>query len=112
MLIGFLAVLAVVAVSFYVAMMVREVPGFAEQRFGTLEELPENLGKWCEDESSQGVAARAKGLRREVRLLHEPDAGFLSGDRIVRQVRYRDLETDDIVRVEPDRVYKRKRRKS
>jgi hypothetical protein len=86
----------------------REVPGAVEQRFGVLEALPEDIGKWKADtESDEGKAAAARGLRRESRLFHDAQA-----NRLLRQVRYRNQATNEIARVDPDEVVKRKRIRS
>jgi hypothetical protein len=101
----FLVVVGLVGVALYVTLFVREVPGFAEQRFGKLEDLPADTGKWRQDpDSPEGKAAAAEGLRREVRHWFDSDKNKLSF-----QVRYRDAETNEIVKVEPDVAVKRKR---
>jgi hypothetical protein len=88
------------------------VPGLVEQRFGVLEALPEDIGKWkSDDESEEGKAAAARGLRREERLFHDPNARG-GGGKLVRQVRYRNRATNEIVKVEPDEIVKRKRIRS
>lgn len=101
----FLVLLGVVGAGLYSWLFVREVPGFAEQRFGKLEELPTDLGKWRPDEeSAEAEAARAEGLRREVRHWFDSDSG-----KLLFQARYRSTETNEIVRSDPDAVVKRKR---
>jgi hypothetical protein len=83
------------------------VPGRKEERLGVLEPLPENLGEWIADDSSDaGRAARAEGLVRETRHYHY-EAG--SGGKLVLQARVRNPETDEIVRVEQERAVKRRR---
>ncbi len=104
-LVGFLFVLAVIGGLFYLLVVQREVPGLVEQRFGVLEALPEDINEWrIDDESEDGKAATAQGLKREVRLFHDAHAG-----KLLRQVRYRNRATNAVVRVEPDEVVKRKR---
>jgi hypothetical protein len=101
----FLVIVGVIGVSLYVTMFVREVPGFKEQRFGKLEELPSDVGKWKEDlDSPEGKRATAEGLKREVR--HWLDS---LTEKLYLQVRYRSMETKEIVRTEPDVEVKRKR---
>jgi hypothetical protein len=105
----FLILVALAGVTVYLVFILREVPGVAEQRFGRLV-MPPDLGKWKPDEqSAEAERAKGEGLRREVRLLWEADAGFLRRGRLVRQVRYRSLETKAIERVEPDEVVKLRR---
>ncbi|MBX3128219.1 MAG: hypothetical protein KF718_15960 [Polyangiaceae bacterium] len=106
----FLFALGAVAVALYVGLMLREVPGFAEQRLGRLEELPADLGTWRVDkETAQGREAIARGESREVRTLFEPDDGLLSAGAFTHQARYRDAATGAILRSDPDRVTKRRR---
>lgn len=108
----FLFLLALGGVAVYLVFILREVPGMAEQRLGRLE-LPPDLGKWLADEESpDGERAKSEGMRREVRRLWDENAGFLGRGRLLEQVRYRDRETNEIVRVEPDRVLKPRRVKS
>jgi hypothetical protein len=67
-----------------------------------LEALPENLGKWKVEERTPD------GLQREVRhLFHE--GGLMSAGALIRQVRYRDPASDEIVRVDPEEVVRRRR---
>ena len=83
----------------------REVPGFAEQRFGKLEELPPDVGTWRTDtESNQAKQAASEQLEREVRHWWDSDKG-----KLFLQVRYRDATSRAIVRVDPDVVVKRRR---
>ena len=106
----FLIVVAAAGIALYLLLIMREVPGAAEERFGRLEALPADIGKWRVDEASEETAAaKARGLRREERFLLAEKSGFFSGPRLLRQVRYRSIETNEIVRIEPDRVVKRKR---
>lgn len=84
-------------------------PGLKEERFGVLEPLPTNLGKWEADgESDEGRAATAQGQKREVRLMFE-EGGLLGAGKLTRQARLRDAGTNEIVTVLPDEVLKRKR---
>ncbi len=98
----------------YLGLMLREVPGFAEQRLGKLEALPPHIGKWRTDEDSPEAETAAKeGLRREIRYMYDDAASlFAPGGKLTCQVRYRDAETNAIVRAEPERVIKRKRVKA
>ncbi len=84
-------------------------PGLKEERFGVLEPLPENLGRWQDDvESEAGRAAAAAGQKREVRLLFE-EGGLFGSGRLLRQARLRDASTNKILGVLPDEVVKRRR---
>jgi hypothetical protein len=49
MLFIFLIGVALVAVTAYVGVLLSVVPGLAEQRLGTLEDLPADLGVWTVD---------------------------------------------------------------
>lgn len=84
-------------------------PGLKEERFGVLEPLPPNLGKWEGDlESEAGRAATAQGKKLEVRLLFE-EGGLLGAGKLTRQSRLRDASTNEIVQVLPDERVKRRR---
>jgi hypothetical protein len=84
-------------------------PGLKEERFGVLEPLPPNLGQWQPDTDSElGRAAAAAGQKREVRLLFE-EGGLLSSGKLTRQSRLRDAGTNEIVRILPDELVKRRR---
>lgn len=106
---GFVLFVGFVGLVLYLLMIFREVPGAAEERFGKLEALPEDVGKWKTDvDSPEGRAATAEGLKREVRYLFDPEASFGRG-KLTLQVRYRDLSTNEITRIDPEEVVKRKR---
>lgn len=108
MIVGFLIVIAVVGILMYILLIQRAVPGAVEQRFGVYEALPDDVGRWKTDlESESGRAAQKRGEKREVRLYHNPNAE----NKLIRQVRYRNA-LNEIVRVEPDEVLKRKRVRS
>jgi hypothetical protein len=84
-------------------------PGLKEERFGVLEPLPPNLGKWqIDSESEAGRAASADGRKLEVRLLFE-EGGLLSSGKLLRQSRLRDGKTNEILTVLADEPIKRKR---
>lgn len=102
----FLVVTAAVAVGVYLLVIFRNVPGAVEERIGVLEPLPSDLGVWKPDGESPGaLSARAEGLTREQRL-------FLDDGKLVRQTRYRDATSGEIVRADKDQVVKRRRIKS
>ena len=106
----FLLLVGALGVGVYLLFILRLVPGAAEERFGVLEPLPEDVGKWkLDEESEQGKAACSAGQRREERLVYEERSGLLGDGRLIQQVRYRNAVTNAIERIEPDRVVKRKR---
>jgi hypothetical protein len=110
-IIGFLLMIAFIGAAFYVLVIYREVPGAVDQRLGVLEALPEDINRWkVDDDSEEGKAAAQKGQKREERLFHDPNGGgFLGGGKLVRQVRYRNRATNEVVRVDPDQLVTRKR---
>jgi len=84
----------------YLLLFFSHVPGAHEERFGSLEQLPETFGKWIKDEEPN-----EEGLIRERRqLLSEAS----SGERIIRQIRYRNPRTKKIVRGLPGKIVRRK----
>ncbi|MGC4095037.1 MAG: hypothetical protein QM756_45385 [Polyangiaceae bacterium] len=90
----------------YFFFFMQSVPGAVEERFGALEPLPSNLGEWQVDaDSPEAAAAQRDGLKRETRYFFEEGK-----QRLLKQARYRNAE-DEIVRVEPDQVVKRRRLK-
>lgn len=101
----FLLVLAALGIGIYLIVFLGNVPGAAEERLGVLEPLPSDVGKWQEDlDSTEGKGASEQGLKRETRTFFDEARG-----RLLSQVRYRDAESNEIVRAEPDRVVKRRR---
>jgi hypothetical protein len=106
MLYLFLLIVAAICGLAYAAFIMSHVPGASEERFGRLEALPADVGRWKRiDTGFAGEASKADGLWREERLLvHERDAG-----RLVRQVRYRSKETNEIVRVDAEETVQRRR---
>ena len=84
-IVGFLVVIAIVGGLLYMLVIQREVPGVVEQRFGVLEALPPDVGKWKVDaDSEEARMALRQGLRREVRVFYDVQKGTLT-----RQTRYR-----------------------
>lgn len=105
-----LGCIALAALAVYLLVIFREVPGAVAERLGELEGLPTNLGEWTIDESSgEAVAARARGLQREQRTWLEQGSGWLGRDRLLLQVRYRDVQSGAIHSAEPDRKLRRRR---
>jgi hypothetical protein len=101
-----LVVTAAVSVGVYLLVIFRNVPGAVEERLGVLEPLPSDLGVWKADgDSAAAQTARVAGLTREQRL-------FLDEGKLVRQTRYRDATSGEIVRADKDQIVKRRRIKS
>jgi hypothetical protein len=104
-IVGFLVVIAIIGSLLYLLLIHREVPGAVEQRFGTLEPLPPNVGVWAVDlESEEGRAAQQQGLKREVRHFFDVKNG-----KLTRQTRYRNVATNAVTRVDPDVPVPRRR---
>jgi hypothetical protein len=101
----FLLVLAALGIGIYLIVFLGNVPGAAEERLGVLEPLPPDLGQWKEEsDTREASVAREQGLKREVRTFFDEAHG-----RLLRQVRYRSIESNEIVRADPDQVLKRRR---
>jgi hypothetical protein len=104
----FLLFVGVAGVGVYLLFMFNLVPGMAEERIGVLEALPADTGTWKPDpDSPEGRAAAAEGLNREVRHYFYEDRG-----RLVFQARYRNRDTQEIVRADPEVPVKRRRIRS
>lgn len=103
----FLVLVGIAGLGVYVLFIFNLVPGVQDERLGVLEPLPPDVGTWKVDDSSELAArARADGLVREVRHYY-----YEGKNKLVRQVRYKQADSGDIVRVEPDEIVKRKRRR-
>ena len=101
----FLVLLGLLGGAFYLVIFVLHVPGFAEERFGKLEPLPPDLGKWRPDtDTDEAKRAERDGLRREVRHWFDSDS-----ERLYLQTRYRSVESGEVVRSDPDVQVKRRR---
>ena len=101
--------IALVPCVIYAVVVILEVPGMADERLGTLEALPDDVGEWKIDSDSEATrSAAAEGLVRETRLWINPNDLF-GRKKIYRQVRYLDRETLDLVRTEKDVRIRRKR---
>lgn len=106
----FLVIVAALGIAVYLVFIFKLVPGAAEERLGVLEPLPDDIGQWKVDEASDdGKAALERQQRREERLFFEEGKGLMAQGRLVRQVRYRNAQSNAIERVEPDQPIKRKR---
>lgn len=104
----FLLICGAIGVGIYLLFIMNLVPGAKEERIGVLEPLPPDVGKWKEDsDSDEARAASTEGLTREVRVFH-----YETNGRLVRQVRYRNLATNEIVRTDPEEPIKRRRLRS
>jgi hypothetical protein len=105
-------IIALVPIIIYGVIVMLEIPGLADERLGKLEDLPGNLNEWAIDrDSPEGHAALAAGLQRETRLWQDPAGGFLGREKLLLQTRYRDAKTDEIIRTDPDRRFRRKRKR-
>ncbi len=112
MIVIFLVIAAGVGTTLYLLIMYSSIPGAIDERLGELEPLPDELGKWVTDQdSTEGKEAFDDGLSREVRLLHQPSKGLFGKEKLVRQVRYRNRQTGEIERVDPEVAELRKRAK-
>jgi hypothetical protein len=101
----FLVLVGLAGLGVYVLFIFNLVPGVREERMGVLEALPEDVGQWKADESSEaGRGASGEGLVRETRHYFYEATG-----KLVFQARYRRKETGEIVRVEPEAPVKRRR---
>lgn len=101
----FLVLCAAIGIGIYLLFIMNLVPGAAEERIGVLEPLPPDTGTWKEDrESELGRAAEREGLVCEVRHYFYEQNG-----RLVRQTRYRNPDTNEIVRSDPEQTVKRRR---
>ena len=100
-----MVVIALIGVVVYLFFVMNAVPGAKAERFGALEALPADVGKWRVDEASDAaLAAKEEGLLREVRHFYHEDQG-----RLALQVRYRDRVTKKIARIEPEVTVPRRR---
>lgn len=101
----FLLLIAALGVGFYLLFFFQNVPGAMEERLGVLEPLPDDLGEWKQDERSEtGKAALLNEEVCEQRVFFDETRG-----KLLHQVRYRSRSNDEIVRVGPERVVKRRR---
>ena len=101
----FLVLVGIAGIGVYVLFIFNLVPGVREERMGVLEALPEDVGQWKADETSDaGRKAAGEGLVRETRHYF-----YEANGKLVFQARYRHRETSAIVRVEPEQPVKRRR---
>lgn len=101
----FLVLVGIAGIGVYVLFIFNLVPGVQDERLGVLEPLPPDVGKWHADtESAEGRGATGQGQVREVRHYF-----YEHGSKLVLQVRYKQKDTGEIVRVEPEQPVKRKR---
>ena len=98
-------VVGLIGIGIYVLFILNLVPGAAEERLGVLEPLPPDTGTWKRADGAPDAAPATDGsLVREVRHYF-----YQADNRLVLQVRYRDPETNEIVRVDPEQTVKRRR---
>ena len=100
-----LLLVGAVGVGIYVLFIFHNVPGMADERFGVLEPLPSDVGRWKTDQDShEAKRAASEGLLRETRTFFDEERG-----RLLEQARYRSRETGAVVKADPDRVVRRQR---
>jgi len=99
----FLVLVGIAGIGIYVLFIFNLVPGVQQERMGVLEPLPEDVGKWKPDESG-AAGSSPDGIVRETRHYFYEASG-----KLVLQVRYKNRESGEIVRVEPDEPVKRRR---
>jgi hypothetical protein len=97
----FLLIVGAVGALAYILLFFSHVPGAKDERLGKLEALPADLGKWVQ-------RAEEAGLIKEERYLMADSSG-VDESKLLLQVRYRDPKTDEIVRVDPEKAYRRRR---
>lgn len=103
MLYLFLLIVGALAAGAYILFIFSNVPGAKEERLGVWEPIPEQLGQWVTD-----AARSAEGWLREQRILYDEKSGGGAGQFIV-QVRYRDPDTQEIQKIEPEQIRPRRR---
>jgi hypothetical protein len=104
----FLLICGALGIGIYLLFILNLVPGAKEERLGVLEALPPEVGSWKEDaDSDAGKRAASEGLVRQERYFF-----YETRNRLVLQVRYRNRETGEIVRTEPETAVKRRRVRS
>ena len=108
----FILGIAALGTALYLLIMYSSIPGAVDERFGKLEAMPENLDRWIVEDCDETRQAASSGLKRETRTLYSPAKGLFGRDKFVRQVRYRDLHTNEILRVDPEEQVLRKRHKA
>ncbi len=90
----------------YMGLFLSHVPGAKDERLGALPDLPDKLGKWVEQEKPS-----EDGLLCEKRHLLIDEGGF-GGGKLLLQVRYRNPQTREIMRIEKEQTIKRRRVRS
>ena len=96
----------------YLSIMFNAVPGTVDERLGTLEALPANLGEWVNDTTSdEGRTLAAQNKRLEQRYLLEP-GGLFRPQVLIKQSRLRDVATNEIIEVRPEVRTRRRRTKA
>jgi hypothetical protein len=103
--------LVVVGTGIYLAMF-SLIPGAVDERFGVFDALPENLGEWSEDPELRLADVDPEKYRCEVRYLLQSGGGLLARDTLVKQVRLRDRNSNEIARVLPEERIPRRRKRS
>lgn len=96
----FLLLVAALGAAAYLGLFMTHVPGAADERLGQLEPLPDDLNQWVEgpEPSPEGWIVERRTLQDEQHAL-----------RLILQTRYRDPDTRDIVKVDPELTTRRRR---
>lgn len=97
----FLLIVGAVGALAYILLFFSHVPGAKDERLGKLEALPADLGTWVRSGDSDGL------IKEERYLL--ADSSGVDQSKLLLQVRYRDAKTEEIVRVDPEKAYRRRR---
>lgn len=109
----FLVIAAGLGTAIYLMVMYSSIPGAVDERLGELEPLPQTLGQWITDtDSDDAKRAKDSGLERQVRILHSPAKGLFTKEQLITQVRYKNAQTGEIDRVDPEVRAPRRRKKS
>lgn len=101
----FLLIVGAVGAGAYLLLFFSHVPGAADERFGALEALPGVIGEWvaAEERSHDGLIVERRYL--------SADSSGEDTTKLIIQMRYRHPETKEIVRIDPEETYRRRRRK-
>lgn len=100
----FLLIVGAVGALAYILLFFSHVPGAKDERLGKLEELPADLGTWVQGTSDDGLIIERRYLMA--------DPSGLDEQALLIQVRYRDPDTSEIVRVDAEQKYRRRRVRS
>ncbi len=102
----FLLIVGAIGAVAYLLLFFSHVPGATDERFGVLEELPGQLGVWqpVEERNTDETLAERRYLPAD------PSSGDTT--KLIVQMRHRDIKTGEIVRIDPEEIYRRRRHKA